>query len=353
MKRKELLESIASIVCDYRIDEIDRITSMHVEKWVNQFDKDDQIIILNELNHILKKYYISKEQAKTYLKSTLLDNRISGSNKKEYFKKLNFINIQDKGYSQKDMLELVNEILQEEYGLDINDCGGSDDYMYLDDCIFTGNRFRYDIVPWIEKNKFNKVSKLIMYHIAKHSEGYNYAIKYIKNSAKTNNLKLSYCSHISINNEKNVYSSPEILWPLTFVDDDNLNNYYDKIKQKLEINECMWKDKCFRKDVIDKEGLFTSSESRDIVEIAFLKVGARLVESATNPSESMRPLGFEKLESMGFGSMFITYRNIANNCPLALWYGDRKKIDGPLRNWYPLFIRKFGDELLNFEGLFG
>ena len=33
----------------------------------------------------------------------------------------------------------------------------------------------------------------------------------------------------------------------------------------------------------------------------------------------MRPLGYHNLRTLGFGSMFITYRNCPNNCPLALW----------------------------------
>ena len=39
--------------------------------------------------------------------------------------------------------------------------------------------------------------------------------------------------------------------------------------------------------------------------------------------------------------MFITYRNIANSCPLALWYGDEAyRPPHPLGRWYPLFPRK-------------
>ena len=36
------------------------------------------------------------------------------------------------------------------------------------------------------------------------------------------------------------------------------------------------------------------------------------------------------LETLGFGSLIVTYRNCPNNAPLALW------VDAP---WYPLFPR--------------
>ncbi len=36
------------------------------------------------------------------------------------------------------------------------------------------------------------------------------------------------------------------------------------------------------------------------------------------------------LETLGFGSLVVTFRNCPNNAPLALWVGDP---------WYPLFPR--------------
>ena len=55
----------------------------------------------------------------------------------------------------------------------------------------------------------------------------------------------------------------------------------------------------------------------------------------------MRPLGFMKLVSLGFGTFFVTYRNIANNCPLVLWWGDPDfPMTHPIGIWYPLFPRR-------------
>ena len=42
---------------------------------------------------------------------------------------------------------------------------------------------------------------------------------------------------------------------------------------------------------------------------------------ASNPSQMLKPLGYSPFDP-GFGSMFVTYRNCPNNCPLALWYGE-------------------------------
>jgi hypothetical protein len=81
------------------------------------------------------------------------------------------------------------------------------------------------------------------------------------------------------------------------------------------------------------ETLFSSPAGRRIVERAFLRAGAFLhLNCATAPHQ--RPLGYEVLESLGFGSLFITYRNIANNCPLAFWWSRNPDV------WYPLFPRR-------------
>src|SRR5450755_4549701 len=54
-----------------------------------------------------------------------------------------------------------------------------------------------------------------------------------------------------------------------------------------------------------------------------------------------RVLGFMKLISLGFGTFFVTYRNISNNCPLVLWWGDPSyPSTHPLGKWYPLFPRR-------------
>jgi hypothetical protein len=77
------------------------------------------------------------------------------------------------------------------------------------------------------------------------------------------------------------------------------------------------------------------------VEQAFLAVGAKLFCVAQNPAPSVRPMGFEVIGTIGFGTPIVTWRNIANNCPLALWYGDLSYGPGhPLGMWYPLFPRK-------------
>ena len=68
MNRQNLLESIANTISDYRLGEIPPMTTSHVDRWVSQFDDDEQLIILSEMDHLLSKYYISKSFIFFYIK---------------------------------------------------------------------------------------------------------------------------------------------------------------------------------------------------------------------------------------------------------------------------------------------
>jgi hypothetical protein len=66
----------------------------------------------------------------------------------------------------------------------------------------------------------------------------------------------------------------------------------------------------------------------------------RIRSFSQNPSPSLRPLGFGPF-GVGFGSLFVTYRNCPNNAPLALWWGDPDADPShPFSKWRPLVPRK-------------
>lgn len=338
VERFKLIESIIKTTNDYKMPAGMKMSSEHVERWISQFYLNEQIVILEEMNQILKKYYFSRNKVKEYLKSILSNKKAFGEDVAATLKTTTFLSIQTQGNSQKHLLKIVEEILQEDYRINLKECHGTNLYFYIDDCIFTGNKFRYDIVPWINSHKFEQGSKLVTYHLALHNMGFRYASKFIEEAAQLKHLGLVWCRHLYINSIKENNASIETLWPLK-VEDINVLNYYNKTKFICEGNG--WNSNLYRNQCLNiNEVLFSSVQARNIVEGAFLRVGAKLVMAAQNPLQSMRPLGFQKLESLGFGSFFITYRNIANNCPLALWYGDPTcSANHPFSKWYPLFPR--------------
>ena len=76
---------------------------------------------------------------------------------------------------------------------------------------------------------------------------------------------------------------------------------------------------------------FSSEEGRDVLEQELLVAGAKIRDLCPQLNKYQRPLGNMILETLGFGSTIVTFRNCPNNAPLAFWAGNP---------WYPLFERK-------------
>jgi hypothetical protein len=76
---------------------------------------------------------------------------------------------------------------------------------------------------------------------------------------------------------------------------------------------------------------FSSEAGRSLLEQQMLKSGLHIRKICPRLPANMRPLGYMILQTLGFGSLIVTFRNCPNNAPLALWAGDP---------WYPLFARK-------------
>src|SRR5690606_6610391 len=146
----ELLASIANTIQDYRGGSLPQPIPAHVERWVLQFDAAVQLPILQEIDHVLKNIYFSKEKVSQFMRGAIRTQKLTGDHAAQFWRNANFLDIQGGGDSQTDMLTLFSEQLSNELGFGIDGCGhGSDVFIYLDDGIFTGNRVRRDFEGWI------------------------------------------------------------------------------------------------------------------------------------------------------------------------------------------------------------
>ncbi|MEO7019748.1 MAG: hypothetical protein ABI234_06320 [Ktedonobacteraceae bacterium] len=339
-ERARLLQLLSKTISDYRVGEVVSMTSDHIENWLSQFESKDQPVILQEMNFIMEKLYVSRQCAKLCVHEFL--KWLIGSKKPEVvLSHIHFLHTNQSGNSQKEMLNLVDEILLENYGLNIASIDTHDiqNYIYMDDAIYTGNKMYHSLKESFEFLRHNnKLEKLIVYAIAIHTSGYKYAIQRIKNTYSKLDVKLYASSEIE--DTRFSRSNIGILWPELTTEHSLINMYtanmYALDGQKLENN------KIFRPSgYILQEKLFSSSQARRTVERAFLVKGIELIQGNQSQARSIRPLGFMKLTSLGFGTLFVTYRNIANNCPLVLWWGDpRYPVTHPFSKWYPLFPRQ-------------
>jgi hypothetical protein len=334
--RKVTVNSIVDTVADYRLGEINPIDPDHVERWVSQFSKEDQPVILNEMDRILKDYYVSCDDLFQWVRDTLSDSKIFGNNLAASIVKTHFLQIQDKGNSQNDVLGMVNSVLSDDYGLDIRECGiRPSTYVYLDDCMYTGNRVKWDIKNWIGKAQAGTHLHIIFY--ALHRSSLSYVQSEIDPICKSRGVKPSYWCEREINGN-------ETFWPRQVLDDPLVDEYIHAIVVKAKVKG--WRPRLFRpRGQLLPETVFSSPAARDIVEAAFLSKGAFIMSLPNVAKAEMRPMGFEKLESLGFGSMFVTCRNISNNSPLVLWWGIPNRGPGhPLGRWCPLFLRRGNDQ---------
>lgn len=339
----ELVDDLSAILGDYRLHEDGAIvTPERVEKWVNQFgayglDREDKKKILSEMSLIMKSRYLRRSKVKRILKTMIFEEKILGPIKD--LRSVNFLRLQSVGRSQADLLLIVDEILQEEKGFTTSDCGGGNTYFYLDDCLYTGNRFKYELSDWI-RSKSSAGNLLVTCHLAIHKQGELYAMGEVNNLALAKDVDFKAFTRCHFDNSRCAGCLPATLWPRE-IDDSRVVRYADKISAEI-MRQRGFGPVLFRRASGVQDKLFSSTENRDLVEGAFLRAGTDLILAADKPAPSMRPLGFEVLTSLGFGAMFATYRNIANNCPLVLWYGDPENYpkSHTLSRWLPLLPRK-------------
>ena len=341
-QRQNLLQSIATITADYRQGEIPAIDSNHVDKWVRQFSKFDfndeaQVIILGEMERILKSCYISQSSAQRFLTNALTSQELFGANSAATIRNTQFLQIQRKGNSQNDLLNLCEPILQSNYGLSLKDCGNSPTtYIYLDDCLYSGNTVWRDVNAWMPNAVRGTTLHLIFF--ALHTEGFKYSKKQIEPEAQKYDVDIKFWRLHEFHNSCWKPSQFDCFWALQTSGEEFIDRYVQEIGERRQNSNRDLPDLFRPANMPTQDKIFSSLDARNRIEYAFLKVGAYIVSLPRSSKPSMKPLGYDYFHSLGFGAIFVTYRNIANNCPLALWWGDPDK-PYPLNAWYPLFPR--------------
>ncbi|NRA21145.1 MAG: hypothetical protein HRU05_11760 [Oceanospirillaceae bacterium] len=330
-ERDDLLVSVAKVISEYRKNDLAAPTPEHVDRWLHQFTPDQQLPFLREFEHVIKKTFCTQEHVKDFLRRLVSNRQLAGANPTEYWSSVSFLNIQQNGQSQKEMLKLFAICLKDECGLDFNYCGeDGGDFVYLDDVMFSGNRVGNDLEPWIVNNA-PQSAKVHVIMAAFHTGGLHQVTqrlnKAIAQSGK--NIDITYWRKFEIENRKWYKNSSQVLWPREIPDVAEVRDY-TTLPMRFPFEP--------RQSSAAAIQPFSSEEGRQVLEREFLIAGAKIWAMSENPKQSMRPLGFSPF-GVGFGSMIVTYRNCPNNSPLAMWWGDPEVNSGAL-HWYPLLQRE-------------
>ena len=338
--RTDLINQIACQIRTYRVGELDyRLDECHVERWVSQFDKDEQDVVLQETSALLSQCYFSHGRVKQFLFDIIECSELwGGGDLIDEIESTQFLNIQRKGSSQAHLLDLLNDILVENYIFELPTTPSpkTTHYIYLDDCLFSGNTLHRDLEKWIDSAENN--TRLDIIFLATHSAG-QYYLKHniLPKLCDPKGIDYHIWSLKQYNNFSNDWFNYDCLWPkeITTI---HISSFIEKLKEQAAANK--WPTRLFR-DKNFNSSLYTSNETREVFEKALLKAGAYIYSCCSEPNSSMKPMGYDFFNSLGFGAFFATYKNISNNSPLAFWWGDPSVGDyHPFSKWYPLLPRK-------------
>ena len=321
-ERQDLLASIASTIKDYRSGEIAEPTADHVGRWISQFGDDVQIAMLRELDDIFKRTYCSKDKVVNLLR-TLAHHPPNRSTQSacSFWQHAEILDIQQNGESQSIIRNLFGGVVHFECGLDIDQITpDGNTFIYLDDALFTGNRIIRDLNDWMPRAPAKATVYVCVF--ASHPGGEHWCQMRVSQIADQHGkeIDLRFWKFYSFENRKYFRNGSGVLWPTAEV----YNDY--GFEPRRPGNEAIYP--------------FATERGRQLLEREFLNTGLQIQGFANNPSPVLKPLGFYNFNP-GFGSLFATYRNCPNNCPLALWYGDPSHgPNHPLGRWYPLLSRK-------------
>lgn len=322
------MESIANTIKDYRAGELAEPTPEHVGRWVKQFCKDAQVPLLRELDAVLKETYLTRSFVSAFLDNLVTNVALVGADPRAFWSSAQFMQIQQNGHSQKEMLKVFNQSLRRQCGPPIKG-EKNGHYIYIDDVLFSGSRIGNDLTAWITNTAPERANVDVIV-VAVHAFGEFKLMERLREAIVSagKKIKIRYWRALTIENRRYYKNNSEILWPVAIPDDPDVQEYAAR-PQKFPFEP---------RTPGGKLGPFSSEEGRQLLERELLIAGVKIRSLSQNPKEVLRPLGFSPF-GFGFGSMVVTFRNCPNNCPLALWWGDPAATSGPF-HWYPLLPRK-------------
>lgn len=171
----ELIDKLYAIIKDYRKQDGDFMSKEIIEKWINQFDEGDRVFLLTELILILEKRYITRDHFKEYLKTTffrdiknVMNEKFGNEDIKQILSRSHFINHQPEGKSQKEIIKLFEEVINDELEMTLADCEKDTPlcFIYLDDILCTGDTIFKGIAEkegWLNKKTIDKEKTNRMY----------------------------------------------------------------------------------------------------------------------------------------------------------------------------------------------
>ena len=339
---EEIVEKVLSKIADYRIEDNHKVSRENIIAWVNQFKDTDREFILREMLNIFNKRYCSRKKGVKFLQASLnfYTKHFNYKNTIDFLNETEFLSLQENGKSQIKFLNLLKEVLKNDYSYDLETRNVTTikNYLYIDDVLCTGNTLFQDIQEWLigdvnGKTRYQVIkdndSRIIFSYIFLHTKNYNkkkYQLKRHFGDAIVKYLTMARLIEID-NGSNNSDSKCQIIKPINENIPDNIALYKNQVINAVDeyVNgKYATHEDFYRESKIPREEeFFTSKDNRVRFENIILEKGIEILESTGNVNnQQMRALGYSlpSHKDFGFGALCFTWRNVPNNTPLVFWY---------------------------------
>lgn len=317
---RDHLDSISTTLYDYREGQIPGRTPTLVEQWASQFPAATREAFLAALDRTLKRTYISKQRLHAQLERIAATDYSQGNNDPlAFWSNANVLDIQQGGRSQHDLLQTFADIVRRLHGVDILSPGNRrGPYIYIDDIIATGSRIRRDLYVWLQSISPARVTVFAIAPVICSSTYWvqDNLNRSLQSAGCHVDLRFSPTIQRLVETRKRYRDNSDVLWPAALPNHNATQSYREKLTQNGY------------QPVVRSRGqhgllnFFESDDDKVQLETHLLTRGCDILEENTNLHDMHRPLGFNRLATLGMVLMTIPFRNCPNSAPIALWVGS-------------------------------
>ena len=341
-----LVDQVYEKIKDFRKDEGVQITREGIREWALQFG-DDAEFMLAETDNILSQTYLTKEGAIKLFRNYIHDHikRYKYDDISSYLQDVCFLRLQLEGKSQNVIVDMVEGIIQQDYGVDVSDFENYPKklFIYFDDVLITGGTILSDLSKWI-----NNDGRLVLINERKIKLEVDLIVEHRLGEQNTlYRLQKYECPGLNMSNI-DIWHYYEVENHRKYAD-QQLNAVAIPVKETLSRDVIQYWENleaenhpeyAFRPENLPStEKYFTSQENSIRFDKLLVEKGLYIINQIQSEIKpNVRPLGFiyPSYKTLGVGTLFFTWRNVPNNAPLVFWW------DVPGHNWKPLFPAKRG-----------
>jgi len=298
------IDQIVSLVANYQAGQYRDGAADRVNEWLTVFAAKDRVAIADELAHILRRAFFTREQAILSVHNWLdRPSDISGGIVQTW-EEATFLGVQRAGGSQRAVLDLLDAEAVNMGIKRVSRCEGLKLFVYVDDVSIHGMRILNDVTPWIKETAPRVCTLLIV--LQRRLLGQQ---DYVTNLLTTRARAVGKVLQLHWWSDHN-FSREDCYRPAVIPDDPVLSAYLNRsgVEPQLRYGNATGQ-------------YFSSNESRSLLETALLMAGISVIESnpSLSPRKYIRPLGNTIWRGLGLGVPIVTWRNCPNSAPLSLW----------------------------------